>query len=83
MDGDGVSPTFHALGQIAWAAKEACYETPQSTWLVLRYVSDAMIAFNIAFPEGLALLSPQLPSGDQIRLGMERAGDIFREVHRG
>lgn len=51
---------FHALAQIAWAAKEACYTTRQSPWLVLRYVGDAMIAFNVAFRDDVSLMAPQL-----------------------
>jgi hypothetical protein len=47
-----------ALGQLAWAAKEACYETPTSPWLVIRYVADAMIAFGIAYPDRVEGLLP-------------------------
>ncbi len=54
----------HCLGQIAWAAKEACYETTESGWLVIRYIADAMVAFGVAFPaEGLALLEPPAGKG--------------------
>lgn len=43
-------PVWHALGQLAWAAKEACYDTPKSGWLTVFYIADAMIAFGVAFP---------------------------------
>src|SRR5260370_42569550 len=57
----GVGPAYHALGQIAWAAKEACYTTPQSGWLVVRYIGDARRAYGIGFPaDGLALPSPSV-----------------------
>jgi hypothetical protein len=35
------------LGQIAWAAKESCYDTPQSGWLVMRYIADAMLSLGL------------------------------------
>lgn len=41
----------HALGQLAWAAKEACYHTPQTGWLAVRYIADAMLVFGIACPD--------------------------------
>jgi hypothetical protein len=41
----------HTLGQLAWGAKESCYNVPQSGWLALRYVADAMVAYGIAFPD--------------------------------
>lgn len=44
-------PIWHALGQLCWAAKEACYSAKQSHWLVIRYVADAMIAFGVTFPQ--------------------------------
>lgn len=48
----------HCLGQIAWGAKEACYNTPASGWLVIRYIADALIAFGVAFPNNeLRLIS--------------------------
>jgi hypothetical protein len=54
-------PTWHCLGQLAWAAKESCYDTPKSGWLVVRYVADAMIAFGAAFPTDNTLLeSPSI-----------------------
>lgn len=59
IDGNGTDPVWHTLGQLAWGAKEACYNTPQSGWLTIRYIADAMVAFGIAFPdEGLAMLDP-------------------------
>lgn len=49
----------HTLGQIAWGAKEACYDVPQSGWLVVRYIADAMIAFGVTFPkEAMSALEP-------------------------
>lgn len=42
------------LSQIAWGAKEACYTTPTSRWLVLRYVADAMAAIGAEFPDILS-----------------------------
>lgn len=42
---------WHSLGQLAWGAKEACYDAPQSGWLVIRYIADAMDAFGVAFPQ--------------------------------
>lgn len=44
------NPVWHCLGQLAWAAKEACYSTPKSGWLVVNYISDAMLALGVAFP---------------------------------
>lgn len=41
---------WHALGQLAWAGKEACYDGPKSGWLVIRYIADAMVAFGVTFP---------------------------------
>lgn len=58
-------PLYHTLGQLAWAAKEACYSTPTSPWLVIRYVADAMIAFGVAFPETTFGL---LPSAEPARI---------------
>jgi hypothetical protein len=59
LDGNAIEPVWHCLGQLAWAAKEACYSTPASGWLVIRYIADAMIAFGIAFPiEKFAVLEP-------------------------
>lgn len=56
MSDDG--PLWHALGQLSWGAKEACYSEKNSAWLVIRYVADAMVAFGVAFPErGQFLLS--------------------------
>lgn len=43
-------PAWHCLGQLAWGAKEACYDNPTSGWLVIRYIADAMVAFGLAFP---------------------------------
>lgn len=65
FDGQATDPVSQALGQLAWAAKEACYSTPTSGWLVIRYIADAMIAFGVAFPaDGLkALGSPTM--GDE------------------
>ena len=51
-------PTWHTLGQLAWGAKEACYDTPQSGWLVVRYIADAMVAFGVAFPELISAAPP-------------------------
>ncbi len=52
-------PIWHTLGQLAWGAKEACYSTKTSGWLVIRYVADAMCAFGVAFPDnGMAELEP-------------------------
>jgi len=59
MDKNGVDPIWHALGQLAWGAKEACYSAPTSGWLVIRYVADAMTTFGIAYPNnGSALIEP-------------------------
>jgi len=44
----------HALGQIAWAAKEACYSNDRAGWYVMFYLADAMIAFGIAYPKKFA-----------------------------
>ena len=60
------TPVFQALGQLAWAGKEACYNTPASGWLAVRYVADAMIVFNVAFPalvdEATSPRRPALPA---------------------
>jgi len=62
LDGKATNPIWHTLGQLAWGAKEACYDTPKSGWLVVRYIADAMVAFGVAFPdEGLPMLEPPLP----------------------
>jgi hypothetical protein len=59
IDGKGTDPVWHTLGQLAWGAKEACFSTPQSGWLVIRYIADAMVAFGVGFSEdGLPLLQP-------------------------
>lgn len=59
FDGKAVDPVWYTLGQLTWGAKEACYDTPTSAWLVIRYIADAMIAFGVAFPdEGFPLLDP-------------------------
>lgn len=55
VDGKSVGPIWHALGQIAWGAKEACYDVPQSGWLVVRYIADAMIAFGVAYPKDMTI----------------------------
>jgi hypothetical protein len=47
-----------ALGQLAWGAKEACYSTPKSGWLVIWYVADTMMFWGVAFPEDGELLLP-------------------------
>lgn len=47
------------LGQLAWGAKEACYSTPKSGWLVIWYVADTMMFWGVAFPEGGQLLLPE------------------------
>lgn len=61
LNGERIDPLWHTLGQLAWGAKEACYTTPTSGWLVIRYIADAMTAFGIAFPENLLLrLSPPI-----------------------
>jgi len=59
MTGEATDPVWHALGQLAWGAKEACYSEPKSGWLVIRYIADAMVAFGIAFPDKLLLAAPQ------------------------
>jgi hypothetical protein len=51
LNGEGTDPVWHTLGQLAWGAKEACYDTPNSGWLVIRYIADAMVAFGVAFPQ--------------------------------
>lgn len=58
------SPIWHTLGQLAWGARECCYSSPQSGWLVVRYIADAMIAFGVAFPDESvpALHSPAITS---------------------
>lgn len=48
-----------SLAQLAWGAKEACYSTPKSGWLVIRYVAGAMVNFGVAFPKD-GLLLPDL-----------------------
>lgn len=59
IGGQETDPVSHCLGQLAWGAKEACYSTPTSGWLVIRYIADAMVAFGVAFPEeGLKALEP-------------------------
>jgi hypothetical protein len=66
IDGKSTDPVSHALGQLAWGAKESCYSTKQSAWLVIRYIADAMVAFGIAFPEkGMALLERPTIEGEQ------------------
>lgn len=50
-------PIRHCLGQIAWGAKEACYDAPKSGWLVAFYMADAMIAIGAEFPK---LFAPPL-----------------------
>jgi hypothetical protein len=57
------NPVKHCLGQLCWAAKEACYNLPNSGWLVIRYIADAMVAFGIAFPDSSVNLLPP-PSFD-------------------
>lgn len=49
-------PLAHTLGQLAWGAKEACYSSPTSGWLVIRYIADAMVAFGIAYPDDHSLM---------------------------
>jgi hypothetical protein len=61
-------PVRHALGQLAWAAKECCYSTEQSGWLVIRYIADAMIAFGIAFPDKM----PRILDGPDIEFTQTR-----------
>ena len=59
LDGQATDPVSHALGQLAWGAKEACYNAPTSGWLVIRYIADAMVSFGVAFPaDGLNALEP-------------------------
>lgn len=53
-------PIWHCLGQLAWGAKEACYDSQKSGWLVVRYIADAMIAFGIAFPKEGTFLAPPI-----------------------
>ena len=67
LDGKATNPVWHALGQLAWGAKEACYNAPKSGWLTLRYIADAMIAFGIAFPDRplLALDRPNFDADAQ------------------
>ena len=52
---------WHTLGQLAWGAKEACYRLPQSGWLVIRYIGDAMADFGISFPDGPFLIGSSVP----------------------
>jgi hypothetical protein len=52
--------SWHTLGQISWAAKEACYNIPSGGWLVVRYIADAMIAFGIDFTDGEQLIEAPL-----------------------
>src|SRR5262245_46618626 len=53
------NPLYQCPGQIAWGAKEACYDSSKSGWLVVRYISDAMLSFGVAFPnDGRATLDP-------------------------
>jgi hypothetical protein len=67
MDGKATDPVHHTLGQLAWGGKEACYSTPASGWLVIRYIADAMTAFGIAFPdEGVPMLTPPSVDGGSI-----------------
>jgi len=67
---------WHTLSQLSWGAKEACYSTPTSGWLVIRYIADAMVAFGVAFPDqeiGTLLLPPS--SAETIKLeGGRKAG---------
>ena len=56
IDGNGTDPVWHALGQLAWSAKEACYDVPQTGWLVVRYIADAMIAFGISYPKEMGII---------------------------
>jgi hypothetical protein len=64
-DGKTTDPVSNALGQLAWAAKEACHSTPTSGWLVIRYIADAMVTFCIAFPmKGLPALEPPTLEGE-------------------
>jgi len=67
IDGSQTDPIWHSLGQLAWGAKEACYSTPTSGWLVIRYIADAMIAFGIAFPEkGMLALERPTSNGEHL-----------------
>lgn len=71
---------LHSLGQLAWGAKEACYSTPTSGWLVIRYIADAMVAFGIAFPdEPLPALAPP-PSSDVFLRWDDEAGAVVRAL---
>lgn len=64
IDGRATDPVHHTLGQLAWGGKEACYSTPTSGWLVIRYIADAMTAFGIAPPDrALPAIDP--PSSEQ------------------
>lgn len=61
------SLVWPTLGQLAWGAKEACYTTPTSGWLVIRYIADAMCAFGVAFPyDAAALLEPPGKVGNKV-----------------
>lgn len=52
---------WHTLGQLAWGAKEACYSSPKSGWLTVRYIADAMVAFGATFPvDGAELEAPTI-----------------------
>lgn len=57
---------WEPLGQIAWAAKEACYSTATSPWLVIRYVADAMFAFGVKYPDSARLLEPHVAEPDPL-----------------
>jgi hypothetical protein len=79
IDGKATDPVWHCLGQLAWAGKEACYSTPTSGWLVVRYIADAMTAFGIAFPEEkFAALEP--PTTPDARLYVGRSSRMVARL---
>jgi hypothetical protein len=56
---------WHTLGQLAWGAKEACYDTPTNGWLVIRYIADAMLAWGVHFPDE-PILALEPPTSDMV-----------------
>lgn len=65
---DKENPIRICLGQLAWGAKEACYDAPKSGWLVIRYIADAMIAFGAEFPDNFRDgLPPPIVDGEAVR----------------
>ena len=72
------NPIFHCLGQLAWGAKEACYDVPQTGWLVVRYIADAMVAFGVAYPKdaGIFLDPPTIDISARAQLTEATASAI-------